>query len=139
MIILKCMMCFCYCLVAKLCPTLCNLKNCSSPGFPEFAPGVCSNSCPLSWWCHQTISFYAVPLSSCPQFFPASQIFSNESALCIRWPKYGSFSFSISPSNEYSGKIIVLTTQTFVNKVMSLLFNTLSRFVIALLPRSKYL
>ena len=106
---------------------------------PSLFSRPCSNSCLLSWWCHPTISFYAAPLSSCPQFSPASWIFSNESALCIRWPKHESFSFSISPSNEYSGKIIALAIQTFVNKVMSLLINTLSRFVIALLPRSKYL
>ena len=117
------------------------------------------------------------------------RVFSNGSVLCIRWPKYWSFSFSISPSNEYSGlisfrmdwldlpavqgilksllqhhssiasvlqysaffmvqlshpyittgKIIALTRWTFVSKVMSLLFNTLSRLVIAFLPRSKCL
>ena len=119
--------------------------------------------------------------------FPSIRIFPNESALHIRWPKY--WSFSISPSNEYSGltsfridwfdflavqgalksllqhhnlkvsiiwhsaffmvqlsypymtsgKTIVLTRHNFVIKVMSLLFNTLSRFVIAFLPRSKHL
>ena len=117
------------------------------------------------------------------------RVFSNRSALCFRWPKYWSFSFSISPSNEYSGliscrinwfdlltvqgtlksllqqhnlkasvlthsdfsmvqlshlymitgKTIALTRHTFVSKVMSLLFNMLSRFVIAFLPRSKCL
>ena len=115
-----------------------------------------------------------------PSIFPSNRVFSNESALHIRWPKYWSFIFSISPSNEYSGliscridwfdlavqgtlksllqhhsskasilwcsaffivqlshpymttgKIIALTRRTFVGKVMSLLFNTLSRFVIA--------
>ena len=125
-----------------------------------------------------------VPFSSCLQSFPASGSF-----LHIRWPKHWSFSFSISPSNEYSGlisfrtdwfdllavrrtlkrlfqphssnasilwhsaffivqlshpymttvKTTVLTRQTFVGKVMSLLFNKLSRFVIAFLPRSKHL
>ena len=58
---------------------------------------VCSNSCPLSWWCHPTISSSVVPFSSCLQSF---QVFSNESVLPIRWPKY--WSFSISPSNGYS-------------------------------------
>ena len=126
------------------------------------------------------------PFSSCPQFFPASGSFPNELALHIMWPKY--WSFSISPSNEYSGlisfridwldllavqgtlesllqhhsskdqffsaqpltvqlshlymttgKSIVLTIWTFVGKVMSLLFNMLSRFVITFLPRSKCL
>ena len=124
---------------------------------------------------------------SLPLIFPSIMVFSNEPALHIRWPKYWSFSFSISPSNEYSGlisfridclgllavqemlksllqhhsasilhhsdfftsqlshpymttrKIIDLTTRTFVGKVMSLLFNMLSRMVIAFLPRSKYI
>ena len=124
-----------------------------------------------------------------PSIFPSLRVLSNESVLCIRWPKYWSFSFSISPSNEYSGlislridwfdllavqgtlksllqhhsskasilrrsaffivqlshpylttgKTIALTRQTFVGKVMSLLFNMLSRLVIAFLPRSKCL
>ena len=122
-----------------------------------------------------------------PSIFPSIRIFSNKSALHIRWPKYWSFGYSISPSNEYSGlisfrinwfdllafqgtlrsllqhhsskasilwhsaffmvqlshlymttgKAIALTKQTFVGKVMSLLFNMLSRLVIAFLPRSK--
>ena len=68
-------------------------------------PGVYPNSCPLvSQWCHPTISSSVIPFSSCPQSFPAS-FFSNELVLCIRWPKYWSFSFSICPSNEYSGWI----------------------------------
>ena len=123
-----------------------------------------------------------------PSIFPSIRVFSSESALCIRWPKYWSFSFGISPSNEYSrlasfriywfdllavqetlksllqhhsskasilwqsaffmvqlshpymttGKTIALTRQTFVGKVMYLLFNMLSRFVRAFLPRSKH-
>ena len=67
-------------------------------------PGVYSNSCPLSWWCHPTISSSVIPFSSCLQSFPASGSFQM-SVLHIRWPKYWSFSFSISPSNEYSGLI----------------------------------
>jgi len=118
-----------------------------------------------------------------PSIFPSIRVFSSESSLCIRWPKYWSFSFSISPSNEYSGpisfrihwfdtlksllqhhslkasilqcsaffmvqlshpytttgKTIALTIQTIVGKVMSMLFNMLSRLVIAFLPRSKHL
>ena len=124
-----------------------------------------------------------------PSMFPSIRVFSNELVLHIRWPKYWSFSFSISPSKEYSGlisfridwfnllavqgtlksllqhhslkasilqysayymvqlshlymttgKTIALTTRTFVGKVMSLLFNMLSRLVIAFLPRSKCL
>ena len=72
---------------------------------PSLSPRVCSNSCPLSQWCHSTILSSVALFSSCPQSFPASRFFSNESALCIRWPKYWNFSFSISPSNEYSGLI----------------------------------
>ena len=124
-----------------------------------------------------------------PSVFPSIRVFSNESVLHIRWPKYWSFSFSISPSNEYSGLIsfrmdwldllvvqgtlksllqhhsskasilqssvffivqllhpymttgetIALTRQTFVGKVMFLLFNMLSRLVITFLPRGKHL
>ena len=149
----------------------------SRPPCPSPIPRVYSNSRPLSWWCHPTISSSVVPFS--PAFnFPIIKVFSNESALCIRWPKY--WSFSISPSNEYSGlisfridwfdllavqhhsseasilqclaffmvqlshpytttgKSIALIRWTFVGKVMSLLFNMLSRLpVIAFLPRSK--
>ena len=129
------------------------------------------------------------PLLLLPSIFSSIKVFSKESVLCIRWPKYWSFSFSISPSNEYSGlisfrmdwldllvvqgtlksllqhhsskmsilwssaffivqlshpymttgKTIALTRWTFVHKVMSLLFNMLSRLVIAFLPRSKCL
>ena len=124
-----------------------------------------------------------------PSIFPSIRVFSNESALCIRWPNYWSFSFNISPSNEHPGLIsfrmdwlnllavqgtlksllqhlsskvsilwcsaffivqllppymttgitIALTRQTFVVKVMSLLFNMLSRLVITFLPRNKHL
>ena len=129
------------------------------------------------------------PLLLLPSIFPSIRVFSKESVLWIRWPKYWSFSFSISSSNEYSGlisfrmdwldllavqgtlksllqhhsskapilqcsaffivqlshpymttgKTIVLTRWTFVDKVMSLLFNMLSRLVITFLPRSKHL
>ena len=129
------------------------------------------------------------PLLLLPSIFSSIRVFSNESALCIRWPKYWIFSFSFSPSNEHpgllsfrmdyldllevqgtlksllqhhsskasifrhstffmvqlshpstaTGKIIALTRQTFVDKVMTLLFNTLSMLVITFLPRSKRL
>ena len=129
------------------------------------------------------------PLLLLPSIFPSIKVFSNELAFCIRWPKYWSFNFSISPSNEYSvlisfridwfyllaiqeilksllqhhssrasvlwpsaffmvqlshpymtsGKTIALTRRTFVDKVMSLLLNMLSRLVITFLPRSKRL
>jgi len=129
------------------------------------------------------------PLLLMPSIFPNIRVFSNESVLCIRWPKYWSFSFKISPSNEHpglisfrmdwldllavqgtlknllqhhnskasilwhsalfivqlshpymtTGKTIALTRWTFVDKVMFLLFNMLSRLVITFLPRSKHL
>ena len=74
------------------------------PPCPSPTPGVCSDSRPLSQWCHPTISSSIVPFSSCLQSFPASGSFQM-SALCIRWPKYWSFSFSISPSSEHPGLI----------------------------------
>ena len=164
--------------------------DCSMPGFP-----VLTNSQSLP----KIISIESLmpsnhlilchPLLLLPSIFPSIMVFSNESVLHITWPKYWSFSFSISPSNEYSGlisfktdlldllsvqgtlksllqhhsskasilrrsaffmvhlshpyvatgKAIALTRQTFVSKVMSLLFNMLSRLVIAFLPRSKCL
>ena len=129
------------------------------------------------------------PLLLLPSVFPSIRVFSSESPLCIRWPKYWSFSFSISPSSEYSGPIFfridwldllavqgtlksllqhhspkpsilqhsaflivklshpymttgkttALTRWTFISKVMSLLFNMLSKLVITFLPRSKHL
>ena len=75
----------------------------SRPPCPTPTPGVYSKSCSLSWWCHPIISSSIVPLSSHLLSFPASGS-SNESVR-IRWPKDWSFSFSISPSNEYSGLI----------------------------------
>ena len=69
---------------------------------PSPTPGANSNSQPSSRWCHPTISSSVVPFSSCLQSFLAFRVFSNESVLHIRWPKYWSFSFSISPSHEYS-------------------------------------
>ena len=158
------------------------------PPCPSPTPGIYPNSCPLTRWCHPTISS-CCPLLLLPSIFPSIRVSSNESAIRVRWPKYWSFSFNISPSNEYSGlisfridwldllavqgtlksllqhhsskasilqcssffivqlshpnmttgKTIALTRQTFVDKVMPLLFNMLSRFVIAFLPRSKRL
>ena len=70
------------------------------PPYPSPTPRIYPNSCPLSQWCHPTLSSSVIPFSSCPQSFPASGSFSNESALHIRWPKYWSFSFNISPSTR---------------------------------------
>ena len=74
------------------------------PPCPSPTPGVYSNSCPLSWWCHPTI-ILCHPLLLLPSIFPSIRVFSNESALRIRWPKYWSFSFNISPSNKHPGPI----------------------------------
>ena len=147
-----------------------NRLPCHSPN-----PGDCSNSCPSSVMPSNHITL-CHPLSLLPLIFPSIRVFSKESVLCLRRPKYWSFSFSISPSNEYSGLIsfrmdwldllavqrtykssptpqfksidsLVLsflmvqlshpcmttgktkafTRQTFIGKVMSLLFNMLSR------------
>ena len=68
---------------------------------PSLSPRVCSNSCPLNLWCHPITSSSVTAFSSCPQSSQAS-LFSSESALHIRWPKYWSFGFSLSPSSEYS-------------------------------------
>ena len=72
---------------------------------PSPTPWACSDSCPSSWWCYLTISSSFCPLLLLPSIFPSIRVFSKESALHIRWPKYWSFSFNISPSNEYSGLI----------------------------------
>ena len=95
-------MTFC-CSVAKLCPWLHWLQLARLP-CPSLSPRVCSNSSPLNRWCYLTISSSAAPFF-CHQSSPASGFFSNESALHMRWPKYWSFSFSISPLSEYSGLI----------------------------------
>ena len=71
---------------------------------PSLSPGARSNSCPLSQWCHPTISS-CHPLPVLPSIFPSIRVFSNELALRIRWPKYWNFSFNIDPYNEYSGFI----------------------------------
>ena len=174
--------------VAQLCLTLCDPMDCSIPGFPvhhqlpELAqthvhPVMPSNHLIL---CH--------PLLLLPTIPPSIRVFPHESTFHMRWPKYWSFSFGISPSSEHpglifrmdwldllavqgtlksllqhhsskasilrrsafftvqlshlyitTGKTIALTRWTFVGKVMSLLFNMLSRLVITFLPRSKHL
>ena len=72
------------------------------PPCPSPIPGVYSNLSPLSRRCHPTISSSVIPFSPC---LPSIRVFSNESVLHIRWPKYWSFSFNINPSNEHSGLI----------------------------------
>ena len=82
----------------------CGLQH-TRPPCPSPTPGVYPNSWLLSRWHHPTISSSVIPFSSLPSIFPSIRVFSNESVLHIRWPKFWSFSFSISPSNEYSGLI----------------------------------
>ena len=77
----------------------------ASPPCPSPTPRVYSNSCPSSQWCHLAISSSVVPFSSCPQSLPALWSFPMMSTLHTRWPKYWSFHFSISPSNEHLGLI----------------------------------
>ena len=92
--------------VLKSCPSLCDPRYCSMPGFPVHhqLPGFTQTHV---HWVSDAIQ-RSHPLSSLllpPSIFPSIRVFSNESALHIRWPKYWSFSFNISPSNEYSGLI----------------------------------
>jgi len=75
------------------------------PHCPSLTPGVHLNPCPLSRWCHPTFSSSCRPLLLLPSILPSIRVFSNKSAFCIRWPKYWSFSFNISPSNEHPGLI----------------------------------
>ena len=71
---------------------------------PSPTPGPYSNSCPSCGWCHPTNHLIlCCPFLLPPSIFPSIGVFSNELVLCIRWPKYWSFSFSVSLSNEYSG------------------------------------
>ena len=88
------------------CPTLCNPMDCSMPGFTV----ITNSQSLLKLMSIESVmaSNYLIlcrPLLLLPLIFPSIRVFSNESVLCIRWPQYWSFSFSISPSNEYSGLI----------------------------------
>ena len=85
------------------------------PPCPSPTPGVHSDSHPSSQWCHPAISSSVVPFSSCPQSLPAS-VFSNESTLRMRWPKYRSFSFSIIPSKEIPG--LIFRMDWFYNSIV---------------------
>ena len=72
---------------------------------PLPTPRACSNSCPLSWWCHPTISSSVIPFSSCLSVFPSIRVFSNESVLRIRWPKYA---FGISQLKTQKSSVYTL-------------------------------
>ena len=92
--------------VAQSCPTLCDPMNHSTPGLQSITN---SQSPPRSMSIESVMpSNHLIlyrPLLLLPSIFPSIRVFSNESALCVRWPKYWSFSFNISPSNEYPGLI----------------------------------
>ena len=75
------------------------------PPCPSPTPGVHSNLCPSSRWCHPAIWMLCCPLLLLPSIPPSIRVFSNESTLCVRWPKYWIFTFSISPSKEHPGLI----------------------------------
>ena len=82
------------------------MKSCTRLPCPSLSPWVCSNSCPLSLWCHPTQYLMLWhPLLLLPSIFPSIRVFSNELALHSKCPKYWSFSFSISLSNDYLGLI----------------------------------
>ena len=96
----------CCCSVTQSCPTLCDPMECSTPGLP--VPHHLLKFAQFHVHCigDAIQPFHPLmPSSPSPSIFSSIRDFSNESALCIRWPKYGKFSFSISPSNEYSGLI----------------------------------
>ena len=78
------------------------------PACPSPIPRACRSSCSLHWWCHPAISSPHVLFSFCPDL-SQQQDFSNESSVCIRWPKYWNFSFSIRQFSEYSGLILLKT------------------------------
>ena len=103
---------------------------------PSLSPGVCSNSHPLSQWCHPNISSSVALFASCPQSFLALRSFAV-SWLFTSGGQSIEASASVSHLYMITGKIIALTIWIFVGKVMSLIFNTLSMFVTAFLPRSK--
>ena len=176
--------------VIQSCLTLCKSMNRSTGGLPVHHQLLSSPKLMFteSVMPSNHLILYC-PLLLLPSIFPSIRVFTNESALRIRWPKFWSFSFNISPANEHSGlisfridwldllavqgtlksllqhqsskasilwrsalftvqlshpdmttgKTIALTRQTFVGKVISLLFNMLSRLVITFLPRSKHL
>ena len=112
------------CLIAQWCLTLWPLGlQHTRLSCPSTSPRACSNSCPLSQWFHPTISSSVVPFSFCPQSCPASGFFSSESVLRITWPKYWSFSFSISPSNEYWFPLGLTGLISLLSKELSSVFS----------------
>ena len=96
----------CCCSVTQSCPTLCAPMDCSMPGLPVLHHLLELAQTHVHWVGDAIQSSYPLsPLLLLPWTFPSIRVFSNELAVCITWPKYWSFSFSISNSNEYSGLI----------------------------------
>ena len=91
--------------VTQLCLTLCNPMDCSMPGLPVHHLWSLLKLMPIKLVMLSNHLTHCHPLFLLPSIFPSIRVLSNESVLCIRWPKYWSFSLSISPSNEYSGLI----------------------------------
>ena len=91
--------------VSQSCPTLCDPMNRSTPGLPVHHQLPEFPQTPVHWVGDVTQPSHPLSSPSLPSIFPSIRVFSNESVLRIRWPKYWSFSFSLSPSNEYSGLI----------------------------------
>ena len=96
---------YCYhpsCLVIQSCSTLCDPMDCSMPGFPVLYHLLEFVQTHVHWVMPSNHLILSHPLLLLPSIFSSIRIFSYESVVCIRWPKYWSFNFSISPSNEYS-------------------------------------
>ena len=91
--------------VAQSCLTFCDPTNCSMPGLPEYHKLPESTQTHVHWVMPSNHFILCCPLLLLPSIFPSIRVFSNKSVLCIRWPKYWSFSFSISPPNEHPGLI----------------------------------
>ena len=94
-----------YMLVAQSCLSLCDPMDCSTPGFPVHHQLPELGQTHVHWVSDTIHLILCHPLLLLPSVFPSIRVFASEPVLCIRWPKYWSFSFSISPSNEYSGMI----------------------------------
>ena len=88
-----------------VCPTLCDPMNCSMPGLPVHHHLLESTQIQFHWVSDAIQPSHPLCPLLLPSIFPSIRVFSNESALCIGWPKYWSFSFNISPSNEHPGLI----------------------------------
>ena len=91
--------------VTQLCPALCDPMDCSTTRFPVSPTPTASHTVFIEWVMPSNHLILCHPLLLLPSIFPSIRVFSNESVLSIRWPKYWNFSFSISPSNEYLGLI----------------------------------